>query len=130
LATLPKILKAYRVDRILGYRQLPPNKERQIIFGWEEKNDLPAEKDLILCRPPEGVSGEITLSTKDDYASYFKAIVGCEMSELLEDSSHPRYSSMRIEKGFAINIARLLTQGTTFVWKETLEFSIIPEKIS
>jgi hypothetical protein len=37
---------------------------------------------------------------------------------------------MRIEKGFAINIARLLTQGTTFVWKETLEFSIIPEKIS
>lgn len=130
MATLPKILKAYKVDRILGYRQLPPNKENQILFGWEERNDLPADKDLILCRPTKDLNGEVTISTKEDYISYFKAIVGYEMRDFLEDSSHPRFNDLRIAKDFAISMATLLSLGQPFVWKESLEFLIIPEKVS
>ena len=130
MATLPKILKTYRVDRILGYRQLPPNKEGQILFGWEERNDLPTEKSLLLCRPLEGLGGEVTISTKEDYVSYFKALVGYEVGDFLEDSNHPRFKDLKIEKDFAINIAILLNSEKAFVWKESLEFLIIPEKVS
>lgn len=130
MATLPKILKTYRVDRILGYRQLPPNKEGQILFGWEERNDLPTERELILCRPPEGLGGEVTVSTKEDYISYFKALVAYEAGEFLEDSNHPRFNDLKIQKDFAINMATLLSLGQSFIWKENLEFLIIPEKVS
>lgn len=130
MATLPKILKTYRVDRILGYRQLPPSKDRKIVFGWEEKNDCPEDKDLILCRPPEGISGEVTLSTRDDYVSYFKAIVGCEVEDFLKDSDHSRFNNLMIAKDFAIRMAEFLTLGRSFVWNGIIEFSIIPEKIS
>lgn len=133
MATLPKILKSYGVDKIIAYRQLPPNKERQILFGWEEKNDLPPNNDLVLCRPASGYAGEVTISTKDDYSSYFRALVGCELAEFLKDYDLPRFSNLKIEKKFAVSIANLLTTGEAFSWSgadKILEFSIIPEKIS
>lgn len=133
MATLPKILKSYGVDKIIAYHQLPPNKERQILFGWEERNDLPVNQDLVLCRPTSGYDGEITISTKDDYSSYFKAVVGCELAEFLKDHSLPRFDSLKIEKDFAVSMANLLTTGEAFSWSganKTLEFLIIPEKIS
>jgi len=133
LATLPKILKTYNVDQILTYRQLPPNKERQIIFGWEEKNDLPTNQELILCSPSTGYDGKVTISTKDDYISYFRAVVGCELEELLKDPNLPKFDILKIEKGFAVSMAKLLSTGQSFCWSREngiIEFSIIPEKVS
>lgn len=133
MATLPKILKSYEVDKIIAYRQLPPNKERQILVGWEERNDLPINQDLVLCRPASGSDGEITISTKDDYSSYFRAVVGCELAEFLKNHSLPKFDNLKIEKDFAVSMANLLTTGEAFNWSgknKTLEFSIIPDKVS
>jgi hypothetical protein len=48
----------------------------------------------------------------------------------LEDSNHPRFNDLKIQKDFAINMATLLSLGQSFIWKENLEFLIIPEKVS
>jgi hypothetical protein len=123
LATLAKILKTYKVDKILGYHQLPPNKDRQIIFGWEEKNELPKDKDLILCRPLRKKRGDISLATKEDYLSYYTAIAGYTPSEFI----------VKIEQSSDLldtlnGMAKFLTTGGTFSWGD-VEFIMLDDKI-
>lgn len=131
LATLAKILKTYGVDKILGYRQLPPNKDRQILFGWEEKNDLPKDKDLIISRPQKRKRGDITIATREDYISYFSAIAGCTPEEFAEKSAEygEEIKDLKLEVDFAKNMANFLITGDTFAWGG-MEFLIIKEKIS
>jgi hypothetical protein len=130
LATLPKILKTYKVDKILGYHQLSPNKERQILFGWEEKNELPKDKELILSRPQKRKKGEITIATKEDYFSYYTAIAGCTPAEFvikMEESSDV-LKNLKLQTDFADGMAKFLMTGGSFSWGD-VEFIIIEEKI-
>ena len=132
MATLPKILKTYKVDKILGYHQLPPNKERQILFGWEEKNELPKDKELILSRPQKRKKGDITIATKEDYFSYYTAIAGCTPAEFvikMEESSNVlRDLNLKLQTDFADGMAKFLMQGGTFSWGD-VEFLMLEEKI-
>lgn len=130
MATLPKILKTYKVDKILGYHQLSPNKERQILFGWEEKNDLPKDKELILSRPQKRKKGEITIATKEDYFSYYTAIAGCTPAEFvikMEESSDV-LKNLKLQTDFADGMAKFLMTGGSFSWGD-FEFIMIEEKI-
>jgi hypothetical protein len=130
LATLPKILKTYKVDKILGYHQLSPNKERQILFGWEEKNELPKDKELILSRPQKRKKGEITIATKEDYFSYYTAIAGCTPAEFvikMEESSDV-LKNLKLQTDFADGMAKFLMTGGSFSWGD-FEFIMIEEKI-
>ncbi len=134
MATLPKILKAYKVDKILGYHQLPPNKERQILFGWQEKNELPSGKDLIISRPQKKKKGEISIATKEDYVSYYTAIAGglgpAEFIQKVEESEDIlRDQNLMIQTEFALGMAKFLTSGDTFSWGD-VEFLLLEEKIS
>ena len=132
MATLPKILKTYKVDKILGYHQLPPNKERQILFGWEEKNELPKDKDLILSRPQKRKKGDITIATKEDYFSYYTAIAGCTPAEFVikmeESSDILRDLNLKLQTDFADGMAKFLMQGGSFSWGD-VEFLMLEEKI-
>lgn len=132
MATLPKILKTYKVDKILGYHQLPPNKERQILFGWEEKNELPKDKELILSRPQKRKKGDITIATKEDYFSYYTAIAGCTPAEFvikMEESSNVlRDLNLKLQTDFADGMAKFLMQGGSFSWGD-VEFLMLEEKI-
>ena len=132
MATLPKILKTYKVDKILGYHQLPPNKERQILFGWEEKNELPKDKELILSRPQKRKKGDITIATKEDYFSYHTAIAGCTPAEFvikMEESSNVlRDLNLKLQTDFADGMAKFLMQGGSFSWGD-VEFLTLEEKI-
>ena len=130
MATLPKILKTYKVDKILGYHQLSPNKERQILFGWEEKNELPKDKELILSRPQKRKKGEITIATKEDYFSYYTAIAGCTPAEFvikMEESSDV-LKNLKLQTDFADGMAKFLMTGGSFSWGD-FEFIMIEEKI-
>lgn len=130
MATLPKILKTYKVDKILGYHQLSPNKERQILFGWEEKNELPKDKDLILSKPQKRKKGDITIATKEDYFSYYTAIAGCTPAEFvikIEESSD-LLKNLKIETDFAGGMAKFLMTGGSFSWGD-VEFIMLEEKI-
>ena len=130
MATLPKILKTYKVDKILGYHQLLPNKERQILFGWEEKNELPKDKDLILSKPQKRKKGDITIATKEDYFSYYTAIAGCTPAEFvikIEESSD-LLKNLKIETDFAGGMAKFLMTGGSFSWGD-VEFIMLEEKI-
>lgn len=132
MATLPKILKTYKVDKILGYHQLPPNKERQILFGWEEKNELPKDKELILSRPQKRKKGDITIATKEDYFSYYTAIAGCTPAEFVikmeESSDVLKVLNLKLQTDFADGMAKFLMQGGTFSWGD-VEFLMLEEKI-
>jgi len=130
LATLPKILKTYKVDKILGYHQLSPNKERQILFGWEEKNELPKDKELILSKPKKRKKGEITIATKEDYFSYYTAIAGCTPAEFvikMEESSDV-LKNLKLQTDFADGMAKFLMTGGSFSWGD-VDFIMIEEKI-
>jgi len=133
LATLPKILKTYKVDKILGYHQLPPNKERQILFGWQEKNELPNGKDLVLSRPQKKKKGEVSIATKEDYFSYYTAIAGCTPEEFIakmEELAVPlKEEGLKIHVDFAEGMARFLITGGTFSWGD-VEFLHLEEKVS
>jgi len=131
LAALAKILKTHKVDKILGYRQLPPDRENRILFGWEEKNELPTGKELIVCRPAKKKKGEVNISTKDDYVSYFSAIAGVAPTQFLGDldSLEGEIKSLKLEVDFAKSMAILLTEGTPFSWGDK-EFLMIEDKIS
>jgi len=132
LATLPKILKTHKVDKILGYHQLPPNKERQILFGWQEKNELPKDKALILSRPQKK-KGEITIATKEDYFAYYTAIAGCTPAEFVikmeESADLLKDLDLKLHVDFADGMAKFLMTGGTFSWGE-VEFIMLEEKIS
>lgn len=132
MATLPKILKTYKVEKILGYHQLPPNKERQILFGWEEKNELPKDKELILSRPQKRKKGDITIATKEDYFSYYTAIAGCTPSEFVikmkESSDVLKDLNLKLHVDFADGMAKFLMTGGSFSWGD-VEFIMIEEKI-
>ena len=131
MAALAKILKTHKVDKILGYRQLAPDKDRKIIFGWEEKNELPKDAELILSRPIKRQKGEVSIATKDDYILYFSAIIGSNPSEFLSESESLKNEvrMIKIEPEFATNMAKLLVDGNGFTWKNR-EFLVIEEKIS
>jgi len=133
LATLPKILKTYKVDKILGYHQLPPNKERQILFGWQEKNELPIGKELILSRPQKRKKAEITIATKEDYFSYYTAIAGCSPAEFItkmeESEDILKDANLKLQVEFADGMARFLMRGGLFSWGD-IEFLLLEEKIS
>ena len=132
MATLLKILKTYKVDKILGYHQLSPNKERQILFGWEEKNELPKDKDLILSRPQKRKKGDITIATKEDYFSYYTAIAGCTPAEFVikmkESSDVLSDLNLKLQTDFADGMAKFLIQGGSFSWGD-VEFLTLEEKI-
>lgn len=133
MATLPKILKTYKVDKILGYHQLPPNKERQILFGWQEKNELPAGKDLILSRPQKKKKGEITIATKEDYFSYYTAIAGYTPAEFVikieESEDVLKNENLKLHVDFADGMAKFLMTGGSFSWGD-IEFVMLEEKIN
>lgn len=133
MATLPKILKTYKVDKILGYHQLPPNKDRQILFGWQEKNELPNGKDLILSRPQKKKKGEISIATKEDYFAYYTAIAGCTPAEFIlkieESADTIRDLDLKLHVDFADGMAKFLTTGGTFSWGD-VEFLHLEEKIN
>lgn len=133
MATLPKILKTYKVDKILGYHQLPPNKERQILFGWQEKNELPAGKDLILSRPQKKKNGEITIATKEDYFSYYTAIAGYTPAEFVikieESEDVLKNENLKLHVDFADGMAKFLMTGGSFSWGD-IEFVMLEEKIN
>jgi hypothetical protein len=60
-------------------------------------------------------------------------MVGSELEEFLKDPNLPKFDILKIEKGFAISMAKLLATGESFCWSREngiIEFSIIPEKIS
>ena len=133
MATLPKILKTHKVDKILGYHQLPPNKERQILFGWQEKNELPKDKALILSRPQRKKKGEITIATKEDYFAYYTAIAGCTPAEFVikmeESADLLKDLDLKLHVDFADGMAKFLMTGGTFSWGE-VEFIMLEDKIS
>jgi hypothetical protein len=132
LATLPKILKSHKVDKILGYHQLPPNKERQILFGWQEKNELPKDKDLILSRPQKRKKGEITIATKEDYFSYYTAIAGCTPAEFVikikESEGILEDLNLKLHVDFADGMAKFLITGGTFSWGD-VEFIMLEDRV-
>ncbi len=130
MATLPKILKTYKVDKILGYRQLPPEKDGKILVGWEERNELPAGKDLIICRPAKKSKGEVTIATKDDYISFFAVTAASSPADFLLKirDLNTELEDLKLQIDFAKSMAILLTQGTKFSWSDR-EFLIIDQKI-
>jgi hypothetical protein len=132
LATLPKILKNHKVDKILGYHQLPPNKDRQILFGWQEKNELPKDKDLILSRPQKRKKGEITIATKEDYFSYYTAIAGCTPAEFVikikESEGTLEDLNLKLHVDFADGMAKFLITGGTFSWGD-VEFVMLEDRV-
>lgn len=132
MATLPKILKSHKVDKILGYHQLPPNKERQILFGWQEKNELPKDKDLILSRPQKRKKGEITIATKEDYFSYYTAIAGCTPAEFVikikESEGILEDLNLKLHVDFADGMAKFLITGGTFSWGD-VEFIMLEDRV-
>ena len=131
MAALAKILKTHKVDKILRYHQLPPDKDRRIAFGWEEKNELPKDKELIICRPTKRQKGEVSISTREDYIYYFSAIAGSSPSDFLAkiESLKDELENLKLEVHFAKDMAKLLTDGISFSWNNK-EFLIIEEKIS
>lgn len=133
LATLAKILKTHKVDKILGYHQLPPNKDRQIVFGWEEKNELPKDKDLILCRPLKKKKGDISIATKEDYFSYYTAIAGYTPAEFLskieQSSDLLENLNLKIQVDFADGMAKFLISGGTFSWGD-VEFIMLDDRVA
>lgn len=131
MATLPKILKTYKVDKILGYRQLPPEKDGKVLVGWEERNELPAEKDLIVCRPAKKAKGEVTIATRDDYINFFAVTAASSPADFLLKirDLNTELEDLKLHIDFARNMAILLTEGTKFSWSDR-EFLIIDQKIS
>ena len=128
--TLPKFIRKYSIDRIVCYLQLPPDKEGKILFGFEERSDLPKDKELIVCREISD-NPETSLSTKDDFVSYFKAIIGGEPFDFLKD--HQKFNKISIDKNFAILMANLLTNNESFVWeqnKKKFHYFLADEKIN
>ena len=130
--TLPKLLKKYSVDRIISYSQLPPDKESKILFGWEETTKLPPNKKLVLSVIKKGDEIENTLSCKEDYISYFNAIVGGSPEEFLEESKSPKFEKIKIDKDFSLAMAKFLVEGEEFCWKGGTmlsEFFLIEEEV-
>ena len=131
MATLPKILKTYKVDKILGYRQLPPEKDGKVLVGWEERNELPAGKELVICRPVKKSKGEITVATKEDYISFFFVAAGTSPADFVSkiQDLNSEIKDLKLQVDFAKSMAKLLLNGTSFSW-DTKEFLVIEEKLS
>lgn len=129
MATLPKILKAHKVDKILSYRQMPPNKEGAILFGWEEKNDLPKDRALVISKPFKDHIGEISIATKEDYILYYTAIVGSTPDDFIKNMDKISVESMKIDFDFAVMMGRFLTNDVSFSWKDN-EYCIVQEIVT
>ena len=129
MATLAKILKAHKVDKILSYRQMPPNKEGAILFGWEEKNDLPKDRALVISKPLKDHIGEISIATKEDYILYYTAIVGSTPDDFIKNMDKISAESMKIDFDFAVMMGRFLTNDVSFSWKDN-EYCIVQEIVT
>jgi hypothetical protein len=131
LATLPKILKTYKVDKILGYRQLPPEKDGKILVGWEERNELPSGKDLIICKPIKKAKGDVTIATMEDYVNYFSIVAESSPLDFLKkiEDLDSEIKDLKLNLSFVKDMANLLVNRVKFSWADK-EFFIIDEKIS
>ena len=130
MAALAKILKTNKVDRMISYHQLEPDKDRRILFGWQEVNNLPTGKELVLSRPKGKRKGDVSLSTKEDYEKYFKSIVGLGYEELLLDPNKHQFEGVKLNKDFALLMAKFLKEGISFSWDNKVEYLLLQEKIS
>lgn len=129
MATLAKILKAHKVDRILSYRQMPPNKEGAILFGWEEKNDLPKDKVLVISKSIKDGIWETSIATKEDYILYYKAITGHSPEDFQKNMDKVSAESLKIDFDFAVMIGKFLRDEVCFSWKDS-ECYIVPEVVT
>lgn len=143
MAKLASILKQYSVDRVIGYHELPPDKDGKILFGWQEKNDLPLGEKLVLSRQfgnttlEQGhtapLSGDgnpdiVVLATRADYLIYFDHLVGVSPAEYISKSDRLK-SDFKINNAFILDIALFLTTGDKFTWDHKVEYQIIKEVI-
>ncbi len=129
MAKLSKLLKKYKVDKILTYHQLPPDKDGKILFGWKEVNELPENQDLILSRPPGKKKGDITISTRRDYVLYFQSMVGLTIEEAVADPDNQKLSNLVVEKDFLNAMAKLLLKKKDFVWNVKTQFLYLKDII-
>ena len=130
LAALAKIIKLNKVDKMITYHQLQPDKDKKILFGWQEVNTLPTGKELVLSRPKGKRSGEVSLSTKEDYEKYFKSIVGVSHSDLLASQDDHSFEGIKLNRDFALLMAKFLVDGKGFSWDNKMEYLLLDDKIS
>lgn len=141
---LPAILKKYNVDRVIGYHELPSDKDGKILFGWQEKNDLPLGEKLVLSRQfgsttleqghtaplsGDGKPDIIVLAAKADYLIYFEHLVGVSPAEYISKSDKLK-SDFKINNAFILDIALFLTTGEKFTWDSKVEYLLLPEVIT
>lgn len=107
---------------------MPPNKEGAILFGWEEKNDLPKDKVLVVSKTTKDNVGEISIATKEDYILYYTAIVGSAPDDFLKSMDKASAESMKIDFDFAVMMGKFLTDNVSFSWKDH-ECYIVPEVV-
>ena len=117
------------MDRILSYRQMPPNKDGAILFGWEEKNDLPKDKTLVISRSTKDGVVETSIATKEDYILYYKAITGHSPEDFQKNMDKVSAESLKIDFDFALMIGKFLRDEVGFSWKD-FECYIVPEVVT
>lgn len=130
MAALAKIIKLNKVDKMISYHQLQPDKDKKILFGWQEVNTLPVGKDLVLSRPKGKKKGEVSLATKEDYERYFRSIVGVTHSDLLAGPELTSFENIKLNKDFALLMAKFLSDGKGFSWDNKMEYILLDDKIS
>lgn len=143
MAKLASILKQYSVDRVIGYHELPPDKDGKILFGWQERNELPLGEDLILSRQfgsstleqgkvaplsGDGKPDIVVLATRSDYLIYFDHLVGVDPAEYISKSDQLK-TDFKINNAFILDIALFLTTGQKFTWDSKVEYRLIPETV-
>lgn len=129
MAKLASILKQHNVDRVIGYHELPPDKDGKILFGWQEKNELPLNEQLVLSRQfGDGMPDTVVLATRKDYLTYFDHLVGVLPAEYISKSDRLK-SDFKMNNQFIMDIALFLTTGIKFIWDSKVEYQIIAEII-
>lgn len=129
MARLPSLLKKYKVDKIISYSQMPPDKSGKILFGWTEKDDLLKDEELILSKPKGKKAGDIILSTKRDYTLYFQSLTGMTPAEVEEKNDDQRLNGLVVNREFLLMIAKLITTGDKFTWDDKTEFYALADKL-
>jgi hypothetical protein len=108
---------------------MPPNKEGAILFGWEEKNDLPKDKVLVIARSSRDGAVETSIATKEDYILYYKAITGFGPEDFQNNMDKVSAESMKIDFDFAVMMGKFLTDEVGFSWKDS-ECYIVPDVVT